>query len=110
MQFYKNHQKELKADLYKKTIEEQLKKQGVKLNEYTLLPASHTGSPRYQHANYVDAITILTQICNGRSDFFLTMTCNPYWKEITENLYDGQTASDRPDIVAQSISRKKRQH
>jgi hypothetical protein len=36
----------------------------------------------------------------GRPDYFITMTCNPYWDEITENLEPGQLPQDRPDLVA----------
>ncbi|XP_051158561.1 uncharacterized protein LOC127279947 [Leptopilina boulardi] len=35
------------------------------------------------------------------------MTCNPKWKEITENLLEGQTASDRPDLVSHVFELKK---
>ena len=31
---------------------------------------------------------------------FVTFTCNPKWKEIKDNLYPGQIASDRPDLIA----------
>ena len=37
---------------------------------------------------------------NGKPDFFVTMTCNPYCDEIVEQLLLGQTPQDRPDIVA----------
>ena len=36
----------------------------------------------------------------GKPDILLTMTCNPKWEEITNELMPGQTAQDRPDIVA----------
>src|SRR5579859_1884862 len=35
-----------------------------------------------------------------KPDLFITMTCNPQWPEITENLGPRQTAQDRPDLVA----------
>ena len=35
-----------------------------------------------------------------KPDYFVTMTCNPLWSEITDLLANGQTAQDRPDIVA----------
>jgi hypothetical protein len=35
----------------------------------------------------------------GGGDFFITMTANPAWPEIQEALFQGQTASDRPDLV-----------
>ena len=36
---------------------------------------------------------------HGKPDFFLTFTTNPMWREIQENLLEGQTAADRPDLV-----------
>ena len=36
----------------------------------------------------------------GKPDVFITFTCNPKWREIQEELFDGQTASDRPDLVS----------
>ncbi|XP_065660363.1 uncharacterized protein LOC136084156 [Hydra vulgaris] len=32
----------------------------------------------------------------GKPDLFITFTCNAKWRKITENLYPGQTANDRP--------------
>ena len=43
----------------------------------------------------------------GKPDLFITMTCNPKWCEIEENLLPGQSASDRPDIVARVFNIKK---
>ena len=43
----------------------------------------------------------------GKPDIFLTMTCNPKWPEIEENLLPGQQASHRPDIVARVFHLKK---
>ena len=41
----------------------------------------------------------------GRPDLFITFTANPNWPEIKEALKDfpGQTATDRPDIVARAF-------
>ncbi|XP_042243436.1 uncharacterized protein LOC121880347 [Homarus americanus] len=36
----------------------------------------------------------------GRADYFITVTCNPRWPEIVDNLVPGQESHDRPDIVA----------
>ncbi|XP_058797039.1 uncharacterized protein LOC131667563 [Phymastichus coffea] len=43
----------------------------------------------------------------GSPDIFLTMTCNPNWPEITDNLLPGQQACDRPDLVARVFDLKK---
>ena len=47
---------------------------------------------------YQDAMAIVAM--QGVPDLFITMTCNPKWKEVTENLLPGQRASDWPDVVA----------
>ncbi|XP_042226262.1 uncharacterized protein LOC121869140 [Homarus americanus] len=42
----------------------------------------------------------------GRADYFITMTCNPHWPEIVDNLAPGQESHDRPDIVARVFKLK----
>nr|XP_047141161.1 uncharacterized protein LOC124816154 [Hydra vulgaris] len=37
---------------------------------------------------------------------FITFTCNPKLREITENLYPGQNANDRPDLVTRVFKLK----
>ncbi|CAO4369137.1 unnamed protein product [Caenorhabditis nigoni] len=69
-----------------------------------LLPASHTGSPRDMVQQYQDAMSVVSKY--GKPDYFLTMTCNPYWEEIQEHLEEDQTATDRPDIVARVFQMK----
>ena len=49
-------------------------------------------------SRFMDAMTLVTRY--GKPDFFVTMTCNPYWDEIVAELLPGQTPQDRPDVVA----------
>jgi hypothetical protein len=49
-------------------------------------------------ALYQDAMTIVRHV--GKPNLFITFTCNPKWPEIQNALLPGQTAQDRPDIVA----------
>ena len=46
---------------------------------------------------YQDAIAIVRRF--GKPDLFITFKCNPKWIKITNNLFQGQTASDRPDLI-----------
>ena len=55
---------------------------------------------------YDDAMGMVRAL--GKPDLFITMTCNPKWQEIIENLEPRQTASDRPDIVARVFRLKYR--
>ena len=43
----------------------------------------------------------------GKPDLFIKMTCNPSWREIRDNLFSGQHASDRPDICTRIFHLKK---
>lgn len=36
----------------------------------------------------------------GKSDLFITVTCNSRWPEIVKNLLWGMMASDMPDLVS----------
>jgi hypothetical protein len=38
--------------------------------------------------------------------FFVTFTCNPKWKEITDTLLSGQTANDWPELVTRVFNLK----
>ena len=47
---------------------------------------------------FQDAMAIVRKL--GKPDYFITFTCNAEWPEITAELLPGQTAWDRPDVVA----------
>ena len=53
---------------------------------------------------YLDAMALVQRY--GKPDIFLTMTCNPDWQEIRDELLPGQTAQDRPDLVARVFRAK----
>ncbi|KAM3326614.1 hypothetical protein P3S67_001740 [Capsicum chacoense] len=42
----------------------------------------------------------------GRPDLFITMTSNPKWPEIQEELLTGQLTQDRPDLVTRVFGAK----
>ncbi|CAN0359657.1 unnamed protein product, partial [Phaeothamnion confervicola] len=61
-----------------------------------LLPSSFHGGPRFYYQLYADAMAIVR--ARGIPDLFITFTCNPKWREITENLHAIHNAKDRFDI------------
>lgn len=101
IQWCKDHQKEIKADTYQ-VLNDYLQNSANEIDgqvgKTIVLPSSFIGSPRHMQQNYQDAMAIVSK--TGKPDIFLTITCNPKWKEIQENLLPGQQACDRPDIVA----------
>jgi hypothetical protein len=52
----------------------------------------------------MDAMALVRKY--GKPDIFLTMTCNPNWDKITQNLYPSQSAQDRPDLVVRAFRAK----
>ena len=71
---------------------------GAQIGKKVILPSSFTGSARYQHQLYQDAMAVVWHY--GKTDLFITFTFNPRWEEITGAPLDNQSPCDRPDIVA----------
>ena len=67
------------------------------LGQHFILPSSFTGGTRHMQQQCQDALAINHHF--GGGDLFITMTANPFWPEIQDALFDGQTASDCPDLV-----------
>lgn len=100
LDFYRQNQKNLRAELYQGIMDSVLKgeKRGREVGKRIVLPASFIGGPRDMRRRYLDALALVQRF--GKPDLFITMTCNPEWKEIQEQLYPGQRAQDRPDLTA----------
>ncbi|XP_073291189.1 uncharacterized protein [Primulina huaijiensis] len=77
---------------------------GSEIGHRVVLPASFIGGPRDMHKRYLDAISLVRAF--GKPYLFITMTCNPEWKEIKDNLFVGQVAQDRPDLVSRVFHAK----
>jgi len=63
-----------------------------------ILPCSFTGSPKYYHRLYLDAMALPRRF--GKPDLFITMTANPSWPEISNAIPSGSNWIHHPDIVA----------
>ncbi|KAL8585058.1 hypothetical protein ACOMHN_013075 [Nucella lapillus] len=71
-----------------------------------MLPSTFIGGPRYIHEKQNDAMAYIRKF--GCADLFITMTCNPKWTDITENLLPRQAANDRPDTISRFFKLKLR--
>jgi len=103
LRFYRYHQKDLfgidneDPDV---TNNEENNNQG----ERTFLSQSMHGSRRHLRSLAKNALALVSEF--GRPSLFITLTCNPNWPDIQEQLLPGQTAFDRGDIVCQVFFRK----
>ncbi|XP_023751067.1 uncharacterized protein LOC111899443 [Lactuca sativa] len=75
-----------------------------RVGQRVVLPASFIGGPRDMRQRFLDAMDLVQD--DGRPDIFLTMTCNPKWKEIDDELLPGQSTQDRLDLVARVFHAK----
>jgi hypothetical protein len=75
-----------------------------RIGQDVILPSSHTGSPRYYAQCYQDAMAIVRRF--GKPDLFITMTCNPKWKEVVDELEEGCDANDRVDLIGRVFKMK----
>ncbi|XP_014790107.1 uncharacterized protein LOC106883568 [Octopus bimaculoides] len=68
------------------------------LGQVRILLSSFTGGPCYMHERTQDAMTYVRYY--GRLDLFITFTCNLRWWEVGIELFQGQKAKDRHDLIA----------
>src|SRR3989440_3144955 len=68
-----------------------------KVGKKIILSSSFTGSTRYMQQLYQDSMAIVREF--GKPDLFVTVTCNPTWPEIADELLPNQRPDDRPDLA-----------
>ncbi|MCH79284.1 ATP-dependent DNA helicase PIF1 [Trifolium medium] len=109
LRYMRDHQKDLRAAMYKGLTEAILKGDcdATTAGKRIVLPASFVGGARYMIQNYQDEMSICAWA--GYPDIFVTFTCNHKWPEIVEFLKVHKLRpSDRPDLISRlfKISRK----
>ncbi|XP_021995336.1 uncharacterized protein LOC110892485 [Helianthus annuus] len=100
LNFIRSQQKVLRADTYDNlsNLQDVEDTNMAKNGQRVILPSSFTGGSRYMTQNYLDAMSLCK--CYGYPDFFITITCNPKWPEVSRFLKDTTVNPvDRPDIL-----------
>jgi hypothetical protein len=107
LKWISENQPKLRAEKYsnlQNTVTENPDAEATDVGHRVVLPSSFSGSPRQMRELYQDAMAVVRYY--GKPDLFITMTCNPNWPESKDNLFEGQTASDRPDLVSRDFDLK----
>ena len=105
IEFVKRNQVKLRAENYSGLVDHLntiAHNADARVREIVVLPSSFSGPPRNMMQHYQDAMGIVRKF--GKPDFFITMSCNPNWREIRDNLLPGQQPSDRPHLTARESS------
>ncbi|KAF8801157.1 hypothetical protein BYT27DRAFT_7047348, partial [Phlegmacium glaucopus] len=124
LNWIKHHQKDLRAEVYSGLRDAVLgdRDNNINLAEHgrrIILPSSFIGSEHHMMQLFQDSMAICRAF--RKPDIFLTMTANPNWPEIQDQLLEEvpppaganrwrrkQKASDHPDIVACVFEEKKK--
>jgi hypothetical protein len=107
LKWISDNQPKLRAKKYsnlQNTVTNNPDAEATDVGHRAVLASSFSGSPRQMRELYQDAMAVVRYY--GKPDLFITMTCNPNWPEIKDNLFKGQTASDRPDMISRVFDLK----
>ncbi|XP_066933722.1 uncharacterized protein [Clytia hemisphaerica] len=107
LDFLRHNQQQLRAECYQGLVdhlENAAEQRNLNAGHVIVLPSTFSGSPRAMHQLYLDAMAVVSK--HGKPDAFLTFTCNPRWREVTENLLPNQKAHDRPDLLTRVFRMK----
>ena len=108
LNWLQSNQARLRTDLYN-GLQDVLGQDDVNLEEVgkrIILPSSYVGGDRFMQQLYQDSMALVRHF--GKPSLFITFTANPKWSEIEQELLPGQTAVDRPDLVARVFHLKVR--
>ncbi|XP_027083735.2 uncharacterized protein [Coffea arabica] len=106
LDFHRHRQNKIRSEILQGVLDSVSIGQtaGSKVGRKVILPGSFIGGPRDMRRRYLDAMALVQKY--EKSDIFLTMTCNPAWKEIQENLKYHEKPQDRPDLLARVFRSK----
>jgi hypothetical protein len=106
LKFIRENQRQLRCNLYN-GLQDAMNAGDVFRNgveQKLILPSSFQGDERAMGQLYQDAMARVRKF--GKPDLFVTFTCNPKWKEITDALLPKQIAKDRPELVTHVFNLK----
>ncbi|XP_074277137.1 uncharacterized protein LOC141600787 [Silene latifolia] len=106
LDFLRLNQDTIRADLYQGILDtlELGESSTCNVGKRIVLPPSFLGGPRDMRRRYLNAIALVQKY--GKLDLFITITCNPNWAEIKDELGPGEKAQDKPDILARIFHAK----
>jgi len=106
LHFIRENQATLRSELYNNLTDHMAlnDNNNVQIGRRVILPSSFIGSPRNMYQNYLDAMAIVQHF--GKPSLFVTMTCNPHWPEIVNNIDVGEVSNFRPEIVVRVFKSK----
>ncbi len=103
LNFFRHNQDKIRAEKYINIANANSEKSGKSIGTRIVLPSTFKGSPRNLQQLYQDGMAVIRS--HGKPDLFITVTCNPLWEEITQEL-EGIQNSQKLTIIARVFNLK----
>ncbi|KAK9733811.1 hypothetical protein RND81_04G093900 [Saponaria officinalis] len=106
LDFFRNNQDTIRAELYQGIVDtlQNGEHSAANVGHRLILPPSFIGGPRDMKKRYLNAMSLVQRY--GKPDLFITITCNPNWPEIKQELGPGEESQNRQDLVARIFRAK----
>ncbi|XP_021739852.1 uncharacterized protein LOC110706262 [Chenopodium quinoa] len=106
LDFFHKNQQTIGADLYQGLLDsiDCGEDCAANVGKRVILPTIFIRGPRDLKKRYLNVMSLVQRF--GKPDLFITMTCNPNWPEIKQELVVGEEAQNRPDIIARIFRAK----
>ncbi|XP_062103455.1 uncharacterized protein LOC133814524 [Humulus lupulus] len=106
LDYFRGKQQHVRSELYQGIVDTITlgETNPSNVGKQIILPSSFIGGPRDMRKRYMEAMALVQRY--GKPDIFLTMTCNPNWPEITNELGPHNESQNRPDLVARVFHAK----
>ncbi|KAG6732517.1 hypothetical protein I3842_01G182300 [Carya illinoinensis] len=106
LDYFRSKQHEIRSDVYQGIVDSLSVGETCASNigKRIILPSSFIGGPRDMRKRYMEAMALVQRF--GKPDIFLTMTCNPNWEEILEQLNPHEEVQNRPHLIARIFRAK----
>ncbi|XP_035540203.1 uncharacterized protein LOC109004666 [Juglans regia] len=106
LDYFRSKQQHIRSELYQGIVDTITlgETNASNVGKRIILPSSFIGGPRDMRKRYMEAMALVQRY--GKPDIFLTMTCNPNWQEISNELRLHEESQNRPDLVARVFRAK----
>ena len=103
LNFMRYNQDSIRADLYQNVKDANESDTGLSMGKRIILPSTYKDSPRNLQQLFQDAMAVIRAF--GKPDLFITVTCNPKWPEIQNEMKNVKNA-DKLTIIARVFKLK----
>ncbi|KAG7990160.1 hypothetical protein I3843_02G011400 [Carya illinoinensis] len=107
LDYFRSKQQHIRSELYQGIVDTITlgETDASNVGKRIILPSSFIGGPRDMRKRYMEAMALVQRY--GKPDIFLTMTCNPNWQEISNELRLHEEKELKDRLIKQQIFGKR---